>query len=72
MKWVNSAGAIFLGRHSPIAIGDYVGGCNHLLSTNSSSRFTSGLSVFDFMTRKSVICLLTLGSLRAMMHHVWD
>ncbi|PIM96449.1 Histidinol dehydrogenase [Candidatus Hodgkinia cicadicola] len=65
MKWIHSAGSIFIGRHTPIAIGDYAAGCNHILPTNTTSRFSSGLSVLDFMTRKSVTCLPTLGSLRS-------
>ncbi|PIM95287.1 Histidinol dehydrogenase [Candidatus Hodgkinia cicadicola] len=65
MKWIHSAGSIFIGRHTPIAIGDYAAGCNHILPTNTTSRFSSGLSVLDFMTRKSVTCLPTLRSLRS-------
>jgi len=49
------AGAVFLGRHTPEAIGDYVAGPNHVLPTARSARFASGLSVLDFMKRTSVI-----------------
>jgi histidinol dehydrogenase len=52
---VRHAGAIFLGRHTPEAIGDYVAGPNHVLPTSRSARFSSGLSVLDFMKRTSVI-----------------
>lgn len=48
------AGAIFLGRHTPEAIGDYVGGPNHVLPTAGSARFSSGLSVLDFMKRTTL------------------
>jgi histidinol dehydrogenase len=53
-KIVN-AGAIFLGLHTPEAIGDYVGGSNHVLPTARSARFSSGLGVLDFMKRTSVL-----------------
>jgi len=48
---VRHAGAIFLGRHAPEAIGDYVAGSNHVLPTSRTARFASGLSVFDFLKR---------------------
>jgi histidinol dehydrogenase len=52
---VRHAGAIFLGRHTPEAIGDYVAGPNHVLPTNRSARFSSGLSVFDFLKRTTTV-----------------
>ena len=52
---VRDAGAIFLGRYTPEAIGDYVGGPNHVLPTARSARFSSGLSVLDFMKRTTII-----------------
>lgn len=52
---VRHAGAIFLGRHTPEAIGDYVAGSNHVLPTSRTARFSSGLSVFDFLKRSSVL-----------------
>ena len=52
---VRNAGAIFLGRYTPEAIGDYVGGPNHVLPTARSARFSSGLSVLDFMKRTTFI-----------------
>ena len=52
---VSHAGAIFLGRHTPEAIGDYVAGPNHILPTAGSARFSSGLSVLDFLKRTSII-----------------
>lgn len=48
---IRHAGAAFLGRHTPEAIGDYVAGPNHVLPTGRTSRFASGLSVFDFLKR---------------------
>jgi histidinol dehydrogenase len=52
---VVNAGAIFIGGHTPEAIGDYVGGSNHVLPTARSARFSSGLSVLDFMKRTSIL-----------------
>ncbi|MBP6014536.1 MAG: histidinol dehydrogenase [Alphaproteobacteria bacterium] len=52
---VRHAGAIFLGAHTPEAIGDYVGGPNHVLPTARAARFSSGLSVLDFMKRTTII-----------------
>ena len=51
------AGAVFIGRHTPEVIGDYVGGSNHVLPTARSARFSSGLSVLDFVKRTSVLKL---------------
>lgn len=48
---VRHAGAMFLGRHTPEAIGDYVAGPNHVLPTDRTARFSSGLSVMDFLKR---------------------
>ena len=50
-KQIRCAGSIFLGQYTPEAIGDYVGGPNHILPTSRSARFASGLSVYDFMKR---------------------
>lgn len=52
---VHNAGAIFLGRYTPEAIGDYVAGPNHVLPTARSARFSSGLGVVDFMKRTSFV-----------------
>ncbi|WP_442579135.1 histidinol dehydrogenase [Mesorhizobium sp. ASY16-5R] len=54
---LTNAGAVFLGRHTPEVIGDYVGGSNHVLPTARSARFSSGLSVLDFMKRTSILKL---------------
>ena len=61
---VRHAGAIFLGGWTPEAIGDYVGGPNHVLPTARSARFSSGLSVLDFMKRTTV-ARMTPGALAA-------
>jgi histidinol dehydrogenase len=52
---VRNAGAIFIGSHTPEAIGDYVAGSNHVLPTARSARFSSGLGVLDFMKRTSLL-----------------
>ncbi|MDB5525041.1 MAG: hisD [Rhizobium sp.] len=57
MAKIRNAGAFFLGRHTPEVIGDYVGGSNHVLPTARSARFSSGLSVLDYMKRSSILKL---------------
>lgn len=52
---VTRAGAIFLGRHFPEAVGDYIAGPSHVLPTSGAAQFASGLSVFDFLTRTSIM-----------------
>lgn len=52
---INHAGAIFLGRHTPEAIGDYVAGTNHVLPTSRAARFSGGLGVSDFLKRTSIV-----------------
>ncbi|MFC5387269.1 histidinol dehydrogenase [Aquamicrobium segne] len=56
---IRNAGSIFIGRHTPEVIGDYIGGCNHVLPTARSARFSSGLSVLDFVKRTSLLKLGT-------------
>lgn len=55
LPMIRHSGAIFLGRHTPEAIGDYVAGPSHVLPTSRTARFSSGLSVFDFLKRSSII-----------------
>lgn len=55
LERIRNAGAIFVGHHTPEAIGDYVGGSNHVLPTARSARFASGLGVLDFMKRTSIL-----------------
>jgi histidinol dehydrogenase len=54
-RMIRNVGAIFLGGHTPEAIGDYVGGSNHVLPTARSARYASGLGVLDFMKRTSIL-----------------
>jgi histidinol dehydrogenase len=58
---VRHAGSVFLGRHTPEAVGDYVAGPNHVLPTGRRARFSSGLSVLDFMKRTSFIACTQAG-----------
>lgn len=58
---VRHAGSVFLGRHTPEAVGDYVAGPNHVLPTGRRARFSSGLSVLDFMKRTSFLSLSAEG-----------
>lgn len=57
MAQIRNAGAIFIGRYTPEVIGDYVGGSNHVLPTARSARFSSGLSVLDYVKRTSILRL---------------
>jgi histidinol dehydrogenase len=52
---IRHAGAIFLGRYTPEAVGDYVAGSNHVLPTSRAARFSSGLSLYDFLKRTSMV-----------------
>ena len=52
---IDNAGAIFLGHHTPVALGDYAAGPSHVLPTGGTARFASGLSVNDFLRRSSVL-----------------
>ena len=51
LKKIRNAGSIFLGKFSPEAMGDYIAGPNHVLPTSGSAKFSSGLSVNDFLKR---------------------
>jgi histidinol dehydrogenase len=55
VRRIRNAGAIFIGAHTPEAIGDYIAGSNHVLPTARSARFSSGLGVLDFMKRTSIL-----------------
>ena len=57
IEGIRNAGAIFVGRHTPEVIGDYVGGSNHVLPTARSARFSSGLGVLDYVKRTSILRL---------------
>ena len=60
-RQINNAGAIFLGRYTPEAIGDYVAGPNHVLPTGRSARFSSGLGVLDFLKRSTFVAGSSVG-----------
>ena len=55
LKKIRNAGAIFLGKYTPEAIGDYVAGSNHVLPTMRAAKYSSGLTVLDFMKRTSIL-----------------
>ena len=61
IKGVKNAGSIFVGKFSPEAMGDYIAGPNHVLPTSGSARFSSGLSVNDFLKRNSLIKITKTG-----------
>jgi histidinol dehydrogenase len=61
IKGVKNAGSIFIGKYSPEAIGDYIAGPNHVLPTSGAARFSSGLSVNDFLKRHSLIKITKTG-----------
>ena len=61
LKKIKNAGSIFIGKFSPEAIGDYIAGPNHVLPTSGSAKFSSGLSVNDFLKRHSVIKITKSG-----------
>jgi histidinol dehydrogenase len=58
---IQNAGAIFLGHHTPVALGDYVAGPSHVLPTGGTARFASGLSANDFLRRSSVLAFSPTG-----------
>ncbi|MGC8536554.1 MAG: histidinol dehydrogenase [Rhizomicrobium sp.] len=62
LKHVRHAGAIFLGRYTPEAMGDYIAGPNHVLPTSRTARFSSGLSVLDFLKRSTLLSLTPAGA----------
>ncbi len=61
LKSIKNAGSIFLGPYSPEAIGDYLAGPNHVLPTSGTAKFSSGLSVYDFLKRQSIIKITKSG-----------
>ena len=61
LKEIKNVGSIFIGKFSPEAIGDYIAGPNHVLPTSGSARFSSGLSVNDFLKRHSLIKITKTG-----------
>ncbi len=61
LKKIRNAGSIFIGKFSPEAIGDYIAGPNHVLPTSGSAKYSSGLSVSDFLKRHSLIKISKTG-----------
>ena len=61
LKSINNVGSVFLGAYSPEAVGDYLAGPNHVLPTSGTAKFSSGLSVYDFLKRQSVIRMTKRG-----------
>ena len=61
IKKIRNAGSIFIGKFSPEAIGDYVAGPNHVLPTSGAAKFSSGLSVNDYLKRHSLIKITKSG-----------
>ena len=61
IKKIKNAGSIFIGKFSPEAMGDYIAGPNHVLPTSGSAKFSSGLSVNDFLKRHSMIKITKSG-----------
>ena len=61
LRNIGNAGSIFLGQYSPEAVGDYLAGPNHVLPTSGSARFSSGLSVYDFLKRYSIVKMTKSG-----------
>jgi histidinol dehydrogenase len=55
LERLSSAGAVFVGNYSPVAAGDYIAGPSHCLPTNTTARFSSGISVYEFLKRSSVV-----------------
>ncbi|MCD4669704.1 MAG: histidinol dehydrogenase [Actinomycetia bacterium] len=69
LKGVRNAGAIFIGDYTPVAIGDYVGGTNHVIPTDGNARFSSPLGVSDFLKRSS-ICIYNKDALEKEKRHI--
>ncbi|XXM93293.1 MAG: histidinol dehydrogenase [Candidatus Hodgkinia cicadicola] len=63
---LGAAGAVFVGKYTPVTIGDYAGGTNHVLPTNTTARFSSGLSVLDYVKRTAITWIATKRSLNAL------
>ncbi len=66
LEKIRNAGAVFLGPHSPVAVGDYIAGPNHVLPTGGSARFSSPLGVYDFVKHQSII-----GYTKPALKNVW-
>jgi len=69
LEKIRNAGAVFLGPHSPVVVGDYLAGPNHVLPTSGSARFSSPLSVYDFIKKQSIVGF-TKPALRSMLQEI--
>ncbi|MFH1387365.1 MAG: histidinol dehydrogenase [bacterium] len=67
LEQIKNAGAIFLGPHSPVVVGDYIAGPNHVLPTGGTARFSSPLGVYDFVKHQSII-----GYTKPALKNVWQ
>jgi histidinol dehydrogenase len=66
LEQIKNAGAVFLGPHSPVAVGDYIAGPSHVLPTGGTARFSSPLGVYDFVKHQSII-----GYTKPALKNVW-
>ncbi|MDD5593370.1 MAG: histidinol dehydrogenase, partial [Candidatus Margulisbacteria bacterium] len=66
LEQIKNAGAVFIGPHSPVAVGDYIAGPNHVLPTGGTARFSSPLGVYDFVKHQSII-----GYTKPALKNVW-
>ena len=69
LEKIRNAGAVFLGPHSPVVVGDYIAGPNHVLPTSGAARFSSPLSVYDFIKKQSIIGY-TKPALKSILHDI--
>jgi histidinol dehydrogenase len=69
LEKISNAGAVFLGPHSPVVVGDYIAGPNHVLPTSGAARFSSPLSVYDFIKKQSIIGY-TKPALKSILHDI--
>ena len=69
LKGIKNAGAIFIGDYTPVAVGDYIGGTNHVIPTGGNARFASSLGVSDFL-KKSSICFYNRDALKKERKHI--
>ncbi|MFC1571358.1 histidinol dehydrogenase, partial [Candidatus Margulisiibacteriota bacterium] len=66
LEHIKNAGAVFLGPHSPVPVGDYLAGPNHILPTGGTARFASPLGVYDFVKTQSIV-----GYTKPALKNVW-
>jgi histidinol dehydrogenase len=71
LEGIRNAGAIFIGNNTPVAVGDYIGGTNHVIPTEGNARFSSPLGVGDFLKRSS-ICSYSRNALEDEKKHIME